>query len=210
MAKNVMTQSEKIRYLRLKQVFNKALNQSISSLNNWEKISACFPEYASTKETATNLRNCQSQVIEFWTEICKREFEEILKERNVKDKLDELDELISEARERLRNLPRDEHGHHGKSTPIDELSSAKLLECNLFTQRLEAIKKLDERLNKLNRINQNLENELEKLRSSIKSEQDEIAWLYDRYVGKSVHNTPDETLMQGLNDMLSELSEVIK
>ncbi|AQZ18757.1 NNF1 (YJR112W) [Zygosaccharomyces parabailii] len=201
-----MAREEKIRYLRLKQVFDKALNQSISTLKNWEKVSACFPEYASNRENATNLSNCQSQVIEFWTEICKREFEDILKERNVKEKLDELDELISEARERLRNLPRDDHGNGGVPS-IDELSSAQLIDCNLYTQRINAAKELDKRLDKLNKINQHLEDKLEQLDCSIESEKKELSCLYDRFIGKSVDTMPDETLAQGLNDMLQELSE---
>lgn len=201
-----MAKDERIRYTRLRQVFDKALNQSISTLKNWEKISACFPEYASVEENVTNLSNCQSQVIEFWAEICKREFEEILTERNVKEKLDELDQLIAEARERLRNIPRDEQ-HNNKYTSIDDLSSAKLIECTFYTQRLHAIKELDVRLDKLKSVNQSLENELSDLESSIKVEQDELIWLYDRFIGKSIDKPPDETLVQGLSDMLQELRE---
>lgn len=202
-----MAADEKIRYLRLNQVFNKALMQSISKLQNWDKVRSCFPDYSSTREGSTNLSNCQTQVIEFWEEICKREFEEILRERNVKVKLDELDELILEARERLRNLPRDEKGNYAKSKPIDELSSSKLIECNLYSQRLQTIKELDRRLDKLNQNNRNLDNELQELTSSIEYDREDLSKMYDRYVGKTVNNPLDETLVQGLNDMLLELKE---
>lgn len=202
-----MTKDEKIRYLRLNQVFHKALTQSISKLQNWNKVSSCFPDYISTKEGATNLSNCQTQVIEFWTEICKREFEEILRERNVEVKLNELDELILEARERLRNLAGNEQKKHANNTSIDELSSSKLIECNLYTQRLQTMEQLDQRLNKLNRANRDLDNELQKLVSSIESDRKDLSELYDKYVGKTVNNPLDETLAQGLNDMLLELRE---
>ncbi|CAR29831.1 hypothetical protein ZYGR_0AD05190 [Zygosaccharomyces rouxii] len=202
-----MTKDDKIRYLRLNQVFHKALTQSISKLQNWDIVSSCFPDYASTREGSTNLSNCQAQVIEFWTEICRREFEEILRERNVKVKLDELDELILEARERLRTLPRDEKGNHAKSTPIDELSSSKLIECNLYSQRLQTMEQLDQRLHKLNRVNRDLDKELQELESSIDSDRKDLSQLYDRYVGQTVNNPLDETLVQGLNDMLLELRE---
>lgn len=202
-----MTRDEKIRYLRLNQVFHKALTQSISKLQSWNKVSSCFPDYTSTKEGAINLSNCQTQVIEFWTEICKREFEEILRERNVEVKLNELDELILEARERLRNLAGNEQKNHINSTSIDELSSSKLIECNLYTQRLQTMEQLDQRLNKLNQANRDLDNELQKLVSSIESDRKDLSEIYDKYVGKTVNNPLDETLAQGLNDMLLELRE---
>lgn len=202
-----MTKDEKIRNVRLNQVFNKALTQSISKLQNWDKLNSCFPKYANTREGSTNLKNCQTQVTEFWTEICKREFEEILRERNVKVKLDELDELIWEARERLQSLPIGDKENHSKSTSIDELSAAKLIECNLYSQRLQTIKQLDQRLNKLNQNNRVLDQELKEIEFSIESDVKDLNQLYDRYLGQTVNNPPDETLVQGLNNMLFELKE---
>lgn len=201
-----MTKEQKIRYLRLNQVFNKALTQSISKLQNWEKVSSCFPEYAATKEGATNLANCQRQVIEFWTELCKREFEEILEERNVEEKLDELDELIVEAKDRLRKLSPDDEGI-SQNTPIEELSSQELVEYNLYGQRLEASKKLDKRMEVLNGINGQMEQELKVLEASLKNEQLELKNIYNAYLGSAIEHPLDETLVQGLSDMVLELRE---
>lgn len=201
-----MTKEQKIRYLRLNQVFNKALTQSISKLQNWEKVSSCFPEYASTKEGATNLANCQRQVIEFWTELCRREFEEILVERNVEEKLDELDELIVEAKDRLRKFSSDDQGIY-QNTAIEDLSSQELVECNLYGQRLEASKELDKRLEVLNGINGHMEQELKILEATLKTEQLELKNVYNVYLGSAIENPLDETLVQGLSDMVLELRE---
>ncbi|CCC71355.1 hypothetical protein NCAS_0H00450 [Naumovozyma castellii] len=207
-----MTKAQKIRYIRLNQVFNKALNQSISNLSKWDKISSCFPEYASHQEGATNLMNCQTQVIEFWKELCKREFEEIVKERNVKAKLDELDDLILESQERLNELNHEKGKNEVNvndelNINIDDLTPEQLINCNLFSQRKQATKDLNERLARLNDINNNLANELTDLQNSIGKEYDEIRVLYDEHLGKPANQTPDATLVQGLNDMLVELQE---
>ncbi|CAI4588066.1 CIC_collapsed_G0031800.mRNA.1.CDS.1 [Saccharomyces cerevisiae] len=44
-----MVNSHGIRYIRLKQVFNRALDQSISKLQSWDKVSSCFPQYVNSK-----------------------------------------------------------------------------------------------------------------------------------------------------------------
>ncbi|QLL31505.1 hypothetical protein HG536_0B03680 [Torulaspora globosa] len=202
-----MTSDAKIRYLRLNQVFNKALGQSISKLESWEKVSSCFPKYASTREGASNLVNCQRQVKEFWMELCKREFEEILSERNVKQKLDELDDLISEAKQRLRSSKK-QGSETQPSRNIDELSSEELIQCNLYNERQKASEQLDVRLTALNDMNKGLQKELNGLVETLNVEQAELSKLYDRYLGSAVEQPLDETLVQGLGDMLSELREV--
>ncbi|QLQ79019.1 hypothetical protein HG537_0B03660 [Torulaspora globosa] len=202
-----MTSDSKIRYLRLNQVFNKALGQSIAKLESWEKVSSCFPKYASTQEGVSNLVNCQKQVKEFWLELCKREFEEILVERNVKEKLDELDDLISEAKQRLRSSKKQgTEGQPGRN--LDDLSSEELIQCNLYNERLKASEKLNERLNVLNEMNQGLQQELNGLVETLNTEQAELSKLYDKYLGNAIEQPLDETLVQGLDDMVSELREV--
>lgn len=202
-----MTNDQKIRYLRLNQVFNKALTQSISKLESWEKVSSCFPDYADTREGASNLINCQRQVIEFWTELCKREFEEILVERDVKEKLDQLDELISEAKRRLRDSasdgPKERDG-----TPIDELSSEELVKCNLYEERIRANNQLDQRIATMKKLNDGLEQELNELETSLSKEQLELTKLYEKWVGSAIEQPLDETLAQGLDDMLLELRDI--
>lgn len=200
-----MTSDAKIRYLRLNQVFNKALGQSIAKLESWEKVSSCFPQYARTREGALNLVNCQQQVKEFWMELSKREFEEILAERNVKQKLDELDDLISEAKQHLRSSKKQE-GQPSRN--IDELSSEELIQCNLYNERLKASEQLDVRLTALNEMNRGLQEELNGLVETLNSEQAELDKLYEKYLGSAVERPLDETLVQGLGDMLSELREV--
>ncbi|CCD27465.1 MIND complex subunit NNF1 NDAI_0K02740 [Naumovozyma dairenensis CBS 421] len=212
-----MTGSQKIRYIRLNQVFNKALNQSLTKLERWDKLSSCFPEYSQTEEGVSNLINCQRQVIEFWRGLCKREFDDILKERNVKVKLDELDDLILEARESLQKQMHDNQDErHTKNNDddnnhkilLEDLKPEELISLNLYSQRNKTISELNKRLSKLNDINKQLEDELEALLNELQSECDEVKQLSeDNLGGKIINDKPDEILMQGLNDMLLELRE---
>ncbi|QLG71445.1 hypothetical protein HG535_0B04870 [Zygotorulaspora mrakii] len=199
-----MVEAQHIRFLRLNQVFNKALSQSVAKLENWEKLCSCFPEYCATKEGAANLSNCQRQVIEFWTELCKREFEDILVERDVKAKLDDLDDLVFEANERLRTTSTGDEPH---CTPLDKLSSEQLVACTVYGERRAAVEELQERLNTINSLNKGLQEELQELEQNLNAGRKDIEVLCDKYLGKTIESPLDETLVQGLSDMLLELRD---
>ncbi|SMN21029.1 similar to Saccharomyces cerevisiae YJR112W NNF1 Essential component of the MIND kinetochore complex (Mtw1p Including Nnf1p-Nsl1p-Dsn1p) [Maudiozyma saulgeensis] len=201
---------QKIRYLRLNQVFNKALSQSIAKFQNYEKVSACFPEYASTHLGKIHLVNCEKQVTEFWAELCHREFQEIMKERNVKEKLDDLDILIAQAKKRLQEQKQEHHieDTSDKNTlSIAELSVDEIIQCNLHTQRKDTLKELDKRINILEESNQDLENTLKELEGDLGDEYKSLNDLYNQYFGQLQNKSLDKTLTQGLNDMLLESRE---
>ncbi|EDO18812.1 hypothetical protein Kpol_1028p88 [Vanderwaltozyma polyspora DSM 70294] len=201
-----MSDDQKIRYVRFCQVFNKAISQTLLKLQNWDKIKSCFPEYSETREGAQNLVTCQEQVSQFWVELCKREFNEIVEERQVKIKLDDLDDLIIEAKKRLDN-GQDETALSDNSIPIDQLTCGQLIECNLHGQRLKAIEELDEKLNHINEVNEQLGNQIKELEDEIELERQELRNVYKTHLGDHIQSPPDEVLLQGLNDMLLELQE---
>ncbi|EJS43084.1 nnf1p [Saccharomyces arboricola H-6] len=199
-----MANSYRIRYIRLKQVFNRALDQSISKLQSWDKVSSCFPQYVNSKQGAMNVANCQRQLTEFWTELCQREFKEIMEERNVEQKLNELDELIVEAKERYTGRDQEDGN---KEPAIEELSSKELVECHIYSQRIHAIQEIDERLAKVNEINDQLAHELEDLEAQVDAERKEINEMYDKYLGTHTDQPVNGLLVQSLNDMVLELKE---
>lgn len=198
----------RIRYLRLVQVFDKALEQCILKLQNWDKVSSCFPAYSKTDAGITHLTNCQKQVTEFWTELSKREFDEILRERDVKSKLDELDDLIDEAKKRLEKRQKDGTVAPGSEIILNDLTAQQLLDYNLYTQRVESINSLDQRLSVLTEMNNELESELKELQEDVKADQDEITELCNRYLGSNLTSRSDEVLTQGLDDLLIQLKEI--
>lgn len=202
----------RIRYLRLNQVFNKALSQSIAKFQNYDKLSSCFPEYSSTHLGKIHLTNCEKQVTEFWTELCHREFQEIMKERHVKEKLDDLDDLISQAKKRLEdnNTKRDDRNSEEETDnqlSVADLSIEEIIQCNLHVQRKETLEELDKRIEKIDDSNTVLEKEMHELEADLENEYEGLNDIYNQYFGQLQNQSLDKTLTQGLHDMLLETRE---
>ncbi|CAR23123.1 MIND complex subunit NNF1 [Lachancea thermotolerans CBS 6340] len=195
-----MSEHVRIRYLRLNQVCKKALQQSVNKVHNWDKIVSCFPQYATVDEGATNLANCQRQVVEFWMELSKREFEEIFKERDIENKLNELDDLISRA----KTIQRSMCDEGSTRECIDELSPEQLISGNMHDTRVNLMNQLDERLDKMTNLNIQLEEQLQQLQAELELETGDIHELYDRHLGED-SSLQDEALQQGLKNMLLDM-----
>lgn len=201
---------EKIRYLRLNQVFDRALKQSLVKFQDWDKFSSSFPTYSKTKDGTTHLVNSQKQVCDFFTGLSHKEFENLLSDRQVKEKLDELDELIAEASVRLEhkmNTKNDGETEDIMDIPISELPPQELLDCSLYTERQNAIEQLDERLTKIKNANQGLMDEITQLEGEIKDDFQEISDDYSQFFGQRILDAPDKDLQEALHDMLVQKSE---
>lgn len=202
----------RIRYLRLNQVFNKALSQSIAKFQNYDKLSSCFPDYSSTHLGKIHLMNCEKQVTEFWRELCHREFQEIMKERHVKEKLDDLDDLINQARKRLEEKHAmahedDPEEESNNQLSVTDLSIEQIIQCNLHVQRKETLDELEKRIEIINDSNNVLEKEMRELEVDLENEYEGLNDIYNQYFGQLQNQSLDKTLTQGLNDMLLETRE---
>ena len=202
----------KIRYQRLLQVFNRALFQSISTFQDWNKISSCFPHYAETELGKIHLESCRKQVSALWSELCEREFQEIVKDRDIRSKLDELDGLIAQAKQRLADKkdPKLKPPSETRvvTVPISDLSVEQIVDCNLHNQRKLAMQALDERTKVVDAMNKKLEDRLVQLEDEVKRETQELNEFYEEYLAQSTKADPDKTLVQRLNDMLSTLRDI--
>ncbi|CUS07041.1 unnamed protein product [Tuber aestivum] len=89
--------AEGVRATALRNIFTAALDRSIKTCS-YENFAACFPTPA--RRAPEVLRNAWEQMCGFWESSAKREYETILKERNVVAGLNALDELTREAEER--------------------------------------------------------------------------------------------------------------
>ncbi|AMD20419.1 HDL325Wp [Eremothecium sinecaudum] len=198
---NPIPSNHRIRFKRLNQVCDKALSQSIAKLQNWEKLSSCYPEYISTKEGYINLKTCQSQVCEFWWDLCKQEFEAIFDERKVKEKLDELDDLILKARDRSNS-----NSGKGNALCVEKLTPDDIMKGNIQKAKKETINRLDENLETLDGMNKELQTELSKLNESINEELKTLEGIYDRWLGTNISSGASE-LKQGVENMLLEVQD---
>ncbi|SCU77669.1 LAME_0A01860g1_1 [Lachancea meyersii CBS 8951] len=197
-----MTEGVRIRYTRLNQVCRKALQQSVTKIQNWEKLASCFPTYTATDAGTRNLNTCQKQVVEFWMELSKREFDEIFRERDIERKLNELDDLISRAKTVQKGL----HEEHTDLPCIDELTPEQLISGNIHDARTKLIGQLGDRVTKVSNINGDLELELQKIKVLLDNESQQLEEILDRNMGHD-SDTSDEMLQRGLRDMLLELRE---
>ncbi|CCK69877.1 MIND complex subunit NNF1 KNAG_0D01250 [Huiozyma naganishii CBS 8797] len=197
----------KIRYVRLNQVFNKALKQSLVKFQNIDKLSSCFPQFSKTAQGRTRLLNSQKQVSTFWEELGQREFNEILKEHNAEAKLNELDQLISEARERLNKKKSSQDRDTDSIEPeisIGSLTAQELLECNLYSQRKKAIRQIDKKLERIKTMNDSLESEMKQLQEEMERDSSEIRTTMKRFLGDRIRENPNPELRQSLDDMIRE------
>ncbi|KAL0639119.1 hypothetical protein Q9L58_001802 [Maublancomyces gigas] len=107
---------EGIRAAQLRKIFTIALSKSIKNCS-YENFSRCFPTPA--RYAPGILRGAWQQMCEFWERLAKKEYEDILKERNVVQSLNQLDILTKEAEERRGEAPPGEN-------PISYASSGSL------------------------------------------------------------------------------------
>lgn len=82
---------------RLHQVFDQALARTLKA-NSYSNFASCFPTPA--RHVPASLENVWRQLNAKLEESAKAEFEEIVEERKAVEHLNELDRLVSEARER--------------------------------------------------------------------------------------------------------------
>lgn len=189
-----------VRYIRLRQVFEKALSSSVAKLRDAEKVSSCFNGYAETLEGRTNIENCRVQLLEFWESLGRREFEQVLEERDVRSKLEELDLLIDEARGRL-----EETQEPSDQAILQDVDPGDLIALHLDAERRNTIRALDERLKVLRELKESHTKQLDALESELDADRAELLNIYDDVLGTT--KPIDEQVVQGVQSLLVELRE---
>ncbi|KAK9449461.1 Nnf1-domain-containing protein [Limtongia smithiae] len=165
-----------IRNDRLTDVFNRSLQSSTKALT-FDKLAQCYPYVA--EHGRLGLREAMNQAMRFWETSATREYNAILRERNVRQKLDELDVLIDEARARKRRhaeemakddnpSPDDHASDHANDTAagaekqvfIETLSPEDIVRAHLTPLNLAEAEKLERRIQESQAANKELLNEL--------------------------------------------------
>ncbi|CAG99295.1 MIND complex subunit NNF1 [Kluyveromyces lactis] len=192
-----MEGTEHIRFQRLVQVCNKALEESIRKLQSWEKIHECFPNYGQTREGIENLTVCQQQVIKLWSNLSRVEFDAIFHERSIEEKLNQLDDLINKARSI------DTSSSSKKLRKIDDLRPLELIEGNLQGAKESTLERINNKLQIIKESNEALETNLKDLNDNIFQELDQLQQVYDDMLNEK-SMLPDETIKQAVSDMIIE------
>ncbi|ODV95627.1 hypothetical protein PACTADRAFT_50325 [Pachysolen tannophilus NRRL Y-2460] len=134
---------QKIRFSKFEEVVLKALDESLKTLS-LEKLKTCYPNIAKTTNGIKYLEAAQVQIQEYWSKNSIEEFQAIYKERNLKFKLDELDELIYEAQKRKLLNKQDLKIFYDKLSPNEIINSQiidlKNLKIKDYQLQLQALK----------------------------------------------------------------------
>lgn len=126
---------ERVRYDRLCKVVKTALERTITALLNAEQVQKCYPTISAMEGGPEALDTARKQIQRYFHSTCTKQFEHIFEERDMKRKLDELDEIIQSA-QRRRTL--------GTEPPVqvDQLSAGEVFAANVALARQDTVKKL--------------------------------------------------------------------
>lgn len=132
-----------IRAAKLDDILDRSVSQTMRACS-YEKLVSCFPTLA--KNDPETLRHAQEQVTQFLTSACRSEFDKILRERGVIERLNELDELVLEAKGRKdQGLP--------ASEDPSELPPEVILRAHMLPGKRKELTILNERIQTLQQTN---------------------------------------------------------
>ena len=166
------------RALKLQEILQTSLRQTLRACS-YEKLESCFPTLA--KNDPETLKHAREQVIDFLTKACQSEFEKIIAERDATKRLNELDQLINDARRRK------EEGQSPNDSTTD-LSPSSLLRAHMVPVKRQELASLNNAINTLQRQNaeglttideqrQRIEQQSKTLRSALQTlESSETIW----------------------------------
>ncbi|KAJ5495569.1 hypothetical protein N7539_000685 [Penicillium diatomitis] len=164
-----------LRASRLHQVFDQALARTLRA-NSYANFAGCFPTPA--KYVPASLESVWRQLNAKLEESAKAEFDEILAEREAVAHLNELDRLVSEAKERReRDRLAGENGEaRGPGNPPHTLGAEELYKAHLTPYLEEAQATLNQKLEETHAQNTALaqtvqaqRQEIERLLASLES-----------------------------------------
>ncbi|TID29847.1 hypothetical protein CANINC_001596 [Pichia inconspicua] len=127
-----MTEIEKpIRFEAFHSALSYALQKTLSKLT-LKLFVSCFP----TTDHAS-LDYVRKEIIKLWQSKAESEFQKIFKERNLKQKLDELDSIVNKAEQRKRD-PDSEAINVTTLSPHELVAARSMVERKLLLQQLQA------------------------------------------------------------------------
>ncbi|QBM86500.1 kinetochore protein NNF1 [Metschnikowia aff. pulcherrima] len=126
---------DKVRYDRLNQVVKKAVEHTIKTLLMPDQVQKCFPAISSMEGGAEALETARKQIQKYFHGTCLKQVDHIFTERDVEQKLNELDEIIQLAQRARAEGTR-------KQIQVDLLTPEQLIQAGLGGVQDDTEKKL--------------------------------------------------------------------
>ncbi|KAK7966995.1 uncharacterized protein PG986_001272 [Apiospora aurea] len=152
------------RAARFQKVLDDSLKHTLGKVT-WDNFASCYPTIAD--RAPATLKAAQRQMVDRLTMLCKKEFDSILTSRNVVNKLNELEGLVSEA-----ELRRDEAGlpdQNNIPTPPHLLPASDILAAHLQPHLVASQSQLNARLQTTQSHNARLWADIQQQRAELSS-----------------------------------------
>lgn len=180
MAEDSLESEKGARAAKLDEILERSLKQTMRACS-YDKLVSCFPTLA--KNDPETLKHAQEQVNEFLTSACRSEFNKILKERHAVERLNELDELITDAKARK------ESGQHATEN-VSDLPPDVILRAHMLPMKRSKLSTMSGQLNEVQQHNADALKIVEEQRKHIElrtrtlkeslSTLDTVRFLYNR------------------------------
>lgn len=156
------SESDSIRYQRLKQISTRSLEESVKHLTT-DRLESCYPTIAASAKGHEALRQARSQIANYWLTTAEKEFEAVFEERDIHQKMIELDELLYAAKARMEKGEEDERNKGNENEPVfmDKLAPSQVVDAHLSKYQQQEVESLEGELEKVKNENKEL---LEKLK----------------------------------------------
>lgn len=150
-----MSEIEKpVRFEAFHSALSYALQKTLSKLT-LKLFVSCFP----TTDHAS-LDYVRKEIIKLWQSKAESEFQKIFEERNLKQKLDELDSIVNRAEQRKRDP-------NSEAVNVTTLSPHELIAARSMSERKSLLQKLEAQLESLKNSNDKLQKEVDSNKQSL-------------------------------------------
>lgn len=169
------TNTEKVRFERLRLVARRALEELIKKSLSIEQVNTCFPTLVSSEDGVISLESALSQMSGFWHSNSLDEFDLIYKEKDMESKLNELDNIIQQSQDRKDSGA--EPSNIDQLSPLeivdstiiskskDVLDNLQMIYDQLCTENLDLYKEFSEMVNDAKDIDNSIQANIEQLKS---------------------------------------------
>ncbi|ODV92851.1 hypothetical protein CANCADRAFT_12601, partial [Tortispora caseinolytica NRRL Y-17796] len=148
-----MAEEEGIRAHRFRETFLISLDKAASSVDV-EDLKKCYPSVAALEGSDSLFADILSQVTDFWRTRSLKEFDLILKEKNVTEKLNELDEIIESGKQLAESgAPED--------IQIENLTPAQILNAHSRNVKQNIIDRLNSLSLQIEQVNNKLDDQID-------------------------------------------------
>lgn len=170
--------NQHIRFEALHSALSYALQKTLSKLT-LKIFVTCYPNIDSS-----SLEYVRQQIIKSWQSRAELEFQKIFAEKKLKEKLDELDDIIHDGERRKKEFlikeDKDEN-RNGISVNITSLTPSELSKMYIVTEKEKSLKILESELSTIQNANEELLSKMKEITQEITNNVSEYEGIMEQF-----------------------------